>query len=90
MAGYEALRDAVLCGRPEGCRFGHAVLARHGMAAWMATWAPDAAPAAGATAPPLSDPSTSTSSSPHPTALSSLRNAGEIVAVLAQMTLAHL
>lgn len=91
VAGYEALRAAVLAGRPEGWRHGHGVLARQGMAAWMATWAASAPPAAGTTAPTPSDPSTP--SNPHPSAtqaLSSLRNAGEIVAVLAQMTLAHL
>lgn len=92
-AGYEALRAAVLSGRPEGWQHGHGVLAREGMAGWMAAWAAAApAPAAGTTAPQPSDPSTPTSSNSDPTttALSSLRNAGEIVAVLAQMALAHL
>ncbi|MGH9187331.1 MAG: hypothetical protein ACRD0U_16190 [Acidimicrobiales bacterium] len=92
-AGYEALRAAVLSGRPEGWHHGHGVLAREGMAAWMAAWAALAPPlAAGTTASALSNPSTPTTSSSHPTtpALSSLPNAGEIVDVLAQMALAHL
>lgn len=91
LAGYEALRAAVLSGRPDGWRHGHGVLAREGMAGWMAAWAA-AAPAAGTTAPQLSDPSTPTSSKSDATTtvLSSLSNAGEVVAVLAQMALAHL
>jgi hypothetical protein len=90
-AGYEALRAVVLSGRPEGWCHGHGVLAREGMAAWMAAWAAVAPPAAGTTAPQLSNPSTPASSITESTlALSSLQNAGEIVAVLAQMALAHL
>lgn len=96
VAGYEALRVAVLGGEPEGWRHGHGVLARAGMAGWMATWAALAPePAAGTAAPIPTHPSTPTPSAPapHPAttpALSSLRNAGEVVAVLAQMALAHL
>lgn len=91
VASYEALREAVLSGRPEGWRHGHGVLAREGMAGWMATWATVTPAAAGTTAPTQSDPSTPPSSSHLTTpALSSLRNAGEIVAVVAQMALAHL
>lgn len=94
MAGYEAMRAAVLSGRP-GWRHGQGVLAGRGMAAWMATWAALApVPAAGTPAPDPSDPATPSPSRPtdHPAAhkLPSLRNAGEIVAVLAQMALAHL
>lgn len=93
--GYEAMRDAVLGGRPEGWRHAYGVLAGRGMAAWMATWASLAsAPAAGtpaSTSPVPSTPSSSLTTDPstNPT-LSSLRNAGEIVAVVAQMALAHL
>jgi hypothetical protein len=91
VAGYEALRAAVLSGRPEGWRHGHSVLARQGMAAWMAARAAMAPPAAGTTASSPPVPSTPSNPNLHPaTALSSLRNTGEIVAVLAQMALAHL
>jgi len=92
--GYEAMRDAVLGGRAEGWRHGYGVLAGRGMAAWMATWASLApAPAAGTPAPgPSISPSTPSTSTPStgPTTLSSLRNAAEIVTIVAQMTLAHL
>ncbi len=92
--GYEAMREAVLGGRPEGWSHGYGVLASRGMAAWMATWAALApAPAAGTPAPEPSGPSTPSPTDPaHPTTptLSSLRNAGEIVSVLTQMALAHL
>jgi hypothetical protein len=91
-AGYEALREAVVCGRPEGWRLGHGVLVSKGMASWMGTWpALVSAKVAGRAAPEPSDPSAPPvpSTSPFPTALSSLRNAGEVVAVIAQMALAH-
>jgi len=89
--GYEALREAVLGGRAEGWRHGYGTLAGRGMAAWMATRA-SLAPAPGAGTPaPTSDPSTpATSVTTDPSMLSSLRNAGEIVSVVAQMALAHL
>ncbi len=96
VAGYEAMRAAVLSGHPEGWRHGHGVLASRGVAAWMATWAAVApAPAAGTPAPepsdpPIPSPSRPTDHNPAAPTLSSLRNAGEIVAVLAQMALAHL
>lgn len=91
-AGYEALREAVVCGRPEGWRLGRSVLVSRGMASWMGTWpALVSAKVAGKAAPEPSDPSVPSVSStpPFPTALSSLRNAGEVVAVIAQMALAH-
>lgn len=94
VAGYECLRERVLTGRPDGWRFGHAVLAGRGIAAWMAAWAAlsPSAPQA-TTGPDPSAPSTqflSTSISPSPpAALSSLPRAAAIVAVLAQMALAH-
>ena len=89
--GYEALRHAVLGVKPCGWRLGHGVLAGRGMAAWMAAWpAFPAASEAGTTALDLSAPlSPSLSANATPTALSSLPGAKEIVAVLAQMALAH-
>jgi hypothetical protein len=88
----------VLAGRPDGWRLGHAVLAGQGMVAWIGAWtALTSAPSAGTSAP---DPSTvptipsltATTSAPstHPSAaLSSLPYAGQLVAVLTQMALAH-
>ncbi|MCA1701323.1 MAG: hypothetical protein LC790_21460 [Actinobacteria bacterium] len=79
-AGYERLREAVLSGRPDGFRLGHGVLATRGTVAWIAAAAEFAPspPAAGEAAepPPASSPS-------------ALPGAGEVVAVLAQMALAH-
>ena len=79
-AGYERLRSAVLFGGAGGWRLGHGVLATRGTVAWIAAVgevAPGPPPAAGAAE---SQPATSTASS--------LPGASEIVAVLAQMTLA--
>jgi hypothetical protein len=78
-AGYEQLRSAVLSGAG-GWRLGHGVLATRGTVAWIAAVGevapgPQPAPAAAE-----SEPATSTAAS--------LPGAGEIVAVLAQMTLA--
>jgi hypothetical protein len=89
-ASYEALRAAVVSGRSDGWRHGHGVLARAGMAGWMAARAA-VAPTPGTAAPSAPDPSTPPSSQfdPTTTALSSLPGA-EIVAVLSQMALAHL
>jgi hypothetical protein len=87
----------VLTGRPDGWRLGHAVLAGKGMVAWIGAWTTlTQAPAAGTSAPDptflstasLSTP-TSTPSTDPPTALSSLPCARQLVAVLAQMALAH-
>ena len=93
VAGYEALRSAVAAGAPEGWRLGHALLARRGMAAWMAAWtAPGPALDAGTPAPDaLSAPSIPSRPQPAavPAALTPLPRAGQIVAVLAQMALAH-
>lgn len=93
VAGYEQLRERVLAGRPGGWQLGHAVLAGQGMVAWIGAWttlAPVASAGTSApdstapTTPPLSTPST------HPSAaLSSLPCAGQLVAVLTQMALAH-
>jgi hypothetical protein len=95
VAGYEQLRERVRSGRPDGWRLGHGVLAGRGMVAWITAWAAIApAPAPGTPAPDPSSssatrtPSTSTSGPPT-AALSSLPGAGQIVAVLTQMALAH-
>lgn len=93
VAGYEGLRAAVLAGRPEGWRLGHGLLADRGMAAWIATCS--TLPLAQATGTPVPDVA-SAGAAPFPStarpparALSSLPAAGAIVAVLAQMALAH-
>lgn len=84
-AGYERLRAAVSCGAPDGFRSGQAVLRTRGMAAWIetaATLAPVTrdpgvpVPPAGAPAPCGAKPR-------------ALPEAGEIVAVLGEMALAH-
>ena len=82
--------------QPEGWRHGQGVLAGRGLAAWTATCAAVvSAPAAGTPAPEHCDPPTPIQSRPpdHDAPvppLSSLPDAGQIVAVLAQMALAHL
>ena len=75
-SGYERLREAVLSGRPDGWRLGHGVLATRGTVAWIA--------AVGEVAPGPQPAAAAAQSQP----ASSLPGAGEIVAVLAQMTLA--
>ena len=80
-AGYERLREAVLAGRPEGFRLGHGVLATRGTVAWIAAAAEAApSPPAGRKTPELPPGASSAAAPP---------GAGEIVAVLAQMALAH-
>lgn len=97
-AGYEQLRERVLAGQPDAWRLGYGVLAGSGMVAWIGARAtPAPAPAAGTTAhdPPTApttpslSTTTSTPSTHPPAALSSLPCAGKLVAVLAQMALAH-
>lgn len=89
--GYEAMRAAVVGGRAEGWRHGYGVLATGGMAAWMGAWASlSPAPAAGTSAPSAPSIPSPCSPSTDPSTLSSLRHAGEIVSVIAQMALAHL
>jgi len=97
-ASYEQLRERVLAGRPDGWRLGHSVLAGKGMVAWIGAWTTLAAPpAAGTYAPDSStapkNPSlpttTSTPSTQTSAGLSCLPYAGQLVAVLAQMALAH-
>ena len=86
MAGYEQLRERVLAGRPDGWRAGRAVLEACGMVAWLSAWAA-AVPAPAATTAP--EQSLSASAKSPSTALSSLPGAGRLVAVLAEMALAH-
>jgi hypothetical protein len=90
VAGYEALREAV-AGSGHGWRHGHGVLAGRGVAAWITAWTAPVPVGAGTTAQP-SHPLLSSRSATCETAkvLSSSPHAGEVVAVLAQMTLAHL
>lgn len=92
-AGYEALREAVLAGRPEGWRHGLGVLVSRGMAAWITTWSTLAPAGAGTTAdlsdPPIPSPSPPIPEPRIPGALSFLPQAGQVVAVLTQMALAH-
>jgi hypothetical protein len=92
-AGYEALRAAVVSGQPDGWRYGHGVVCREGLAGWMATWtAVNSLPTAGTTTSGLSQLHNPTPFNPDRSiaVLSSLPVPGEIVAVLAQMALAHL
>ena len=79
-ASYERLRAAVLGGAPDGFRLGHGVLATRGVAAWMETVTSVGSPTA-----------RSASERHHPPAgeVVALPNAEKLVAVLAQMTLAH-
>jgi hypothetical protein len=77
-SGYERLREAVLSGRPDGWRLGHGVLAARGMVAWIAAFTDVAA-----------SPQAAASPGPVSLAVSPLPGAGEVVAVLAQMALAH-
>ena len=75
--GYERLRERVLTGRPDGWRFGRALLAGKGVAAWITacsafTPARDAA-----------------RSGQQPAHAGARPNADQLVAVLAEMALAH-
>lgn len=74
---YEQLRQVVLGGHAEGWRHGLGVLTSRGMAAWMRACTANPAPAPA----PASGPSPA---GPQPGT-----RGGEVVAVLAQMTLAH-
>jgi hypothetical protein len=78
-AGYERLRAAVLGAAPDGFRLGHGVLATRGLVAWTHT------------ASSLAAPPSSASGSAHPPAgeVVSLPGADQLVAVIAQMALAH-
>lgn len=78
-ADYERLRAAVLGGRPDGFRLGHGVLATRGLVAWMQTVRTVGLPA----------PAASENSHPPAGEVLSLPGADELVAVMAQMALAH-
>jgi hypothetical protein len=78
-ASYERLRAAVLGGRPDGFRLGHGVLATRGVVAWIT--------ALGSLTALV--PSASERSHPLAGEVIALPNAQKLVAVLAQMTLAH-
>ena len=78
-ASYERLRAAVLGGAPDGFRLGHGVLATRGVVAWIGALSALRAPA----------PSASERSQPPAGEVVALPNAEKLVAVLAQMTLAH-
>lgn len=56
-AAYEALREAVMAGSPDGWRHGHGVLAGRGMAAWITAWTAPTPLGAGTTASPSHTPS---------------------------------
>lgn len=73
-AGYERLRAAVLSGETGGWRLGHGVLCARGMAGWMNAFGELAPPTPAGNAP---------ADRPGP-----LPDADQVVAVLAQMTLA--
>jgi len=91
-AGYEQLRAAVLSGAAGGWRLGHAVLSARGMTGWMSAFSklapPVLAPAAGAEAADGAQASASGSCDPPADRPASLPDADQVVAVLAQMTLA--
>jgi hypothetical protein len=85
--GYERLRERVLAGRPDGWRLGHALLTGRGLAGWIAAQAAITAPSPAATAPLGSpDPPVSPVAVAAPTPAGDY---GQIVFVLAEMTLAH-
>lgn len=77
-AAYEQLRERVLAGRPDGWQLGHAALARGGVAGWIAASAAVPAAPARSQPGPLAQGADAAS-----------LPAGEIVAVLCEMALAH-
>jgi hypothetical protein len=79
-AGYERLRAAVLSDGAGGWRLGHGVLAARGMVAWMSAF--------GSLAPPVSVRGPQGVADPVAIEPARTRDADEVVAVLAQMTLA--
>lgn len=95
---YEQARQVAIGGGVQGWRYGLGVLATRGVAVWMATWAalastraPDpsgtrvqAAPSSAAEEQKGGARSTGSACTPFPTPA-----AAAVVAVLAQMTLAH-
>jgi hypothetical protein len=89
-AGYERLRAAVLSGAAGGWRLGHGVLYARGMAGWMSAFGELAPPAPGGTGDAGPAPPSSSDGRGVPTerAVSELPGSDQVVAVLAQMTLA--
>jgi hypothetical protein len=91
-AGYERLRAAVLSSGADAWRLGHGVLAARGMVAWMAAFGALAPSTAAGDARERGGAGRAGSrvgaSSPPAAAVVPLPAAGEVVAVLAQMTLA--
>ena len=85
--GYERLRSAVLSGSASGWRLGHGVLSARGTAGWILAFSELAPPASGGTAAPSarcsSEGRRSSAGRPGP-----LPAVDQVVAVLAQMTLA--
>lgn len=87
--GYEQLRAAVLSSGAGGWRFGYAVLSAHGMTGWMSAFGAFAPPpTVGVGAAEGAPASTAASSDPPRDRPGSLPDADQVVAVLAQMTLA--
>jgi hypothetical protein len=74
---YEQLRQVVLGGHTEGWRHGLGVLTSRGLAGWMRAWTGPSP------APPPAPPAL-----PGPSPAGTDR-AGEVIAVLTQMALAH-
>jgi hypothetical protein len=87
-AGYERLRAAVLSGAAGGWRLGHGVLCAGGMAGWMSALGELAPPAPGATGAAGPPSSSDGREAPSGRPVSELPGADQVVAVLAQMTLA--
>ncbi|WP_239396992.1 hypothetical protein [Frankia sp. CiP3] len=93
--GYEQLRRRELADGPDAWRYGRGLLAGRGMAAWLAAWSALAIPAAGTggtghAAPPAS-PGTQEGGETRTTGRASppAGTGDDLVAVLAQMALAH-
>jgi hypothetical protein len=81
--GYERLRERVLAGRPDGWRLGRGLLAGKGVAGWIAACAAFT-PAGVAPAGPAHRPDR-----PGRLVVGARPGADALVAVLAQMALAH-
>ena len=88
-AGYERLRAAVLADGAGGWRLGHGVLCARGMAGWMSAFGELAPPAPGGTGTAGPVPPSSSEGREAPTGRPvPLPGTDQVVAVLAQMTLA--
>jgi hypothetical protein len=86
--GYERLRCAVLSGSASGWRLGHGVLCARGMTGWMSSFGELVAPVPGDTSAAGRARSSSQRREPSADRALSLPDADQVVAVLAQMTLA--